>query len=139
MKSETKDDLDILKIDKVVNLFFDAFTNKSKKPNLESLHQLCLQKAIIINNTNGLCETYDLNEFIISRKEILSNGTLNNFVEHEQSKQTEVVGHIAHRISNYKKVWVSEGHQYTGIGVKMFQFARQNNDWKICAIIWDDH
>ena len=96
-------DLDKVKIDNLVNDFYSAFTNKDKNPNLRILHKTCINEVIIIKNTNGVGETYNLENFIAPRKVVLTNGTLIEFEESEVEEQTTITRNIAQRLSHYQK------------------------------------
>lgn len=131
-------DLDKLKIDDLVKDFLKAFTNKNKKPELKLLYKTCIDEVVIIKNTNGLCEKYNLESFVEPRKELLTNGTLTEFEEYEIDEQTTITRHIAQRLSHYQKEGVLNNQSFSNKGTKLFQFVKTDNDWKICCVIWDD-
>lgn len=133
-----KVDLDKVKIDKLVKDFFSVFTNKDANPNLELLYKICIDGTIIIKNTNGLCETYNLDTFITPRKELLTNGSLIHFEEIELKENTTITRNIAERISQYEKKGILNDQLFSEKGTKMFQFVKIGNGWKICSVIWDD-
>jgi RimJ/RimL family protein N-acetyltransferase len=131
-------DLDKLKIDQLVKDFFRAFTNKNKKLNLKLLHETCIAEIVIIKNTKGLYEKYNLENFIFPRKKLLTNGTLIDFEEYEVKEETTIKRNIAQRISHYQKEGVLNNIRFSNKGTKMFQFVKTNKVWKICSVIWDD-
>lgn len=133
-----KIDLDKVKIDQLVKTFLSAFTNKNTKPNFRILRKVCIDEIIIIKNTNGLCEKYNLQTFITPRKDILTNGTLTDFEETEINEKTIINRNIAQRVSQYEKKGIKNDEAFSGKGTKMFQFIKIKNDWKICSLIWDD-
>ena len=133
-----KVDLDKVKIDKLVKKFFRAFTNKGKKPKLKFLHETCIDEIVIIKNTKGLCEKYNLKNFIAPRKELLTNGTLTEFEEYEIGEQTTIVRNIAQRLSHYQKDGILNNQRFSNKGTKIFQFVKIGSVWKICCVIWDD-
>ncbi len=130
--------LDKLKIDRVIKEFFSAFTNKDTKPRLSLIYDTCLDQAIIIKNTDGSCETYDLPNFIAPRQALLTNGELQHFEEYETVEKTIITRNIAQRFSQYQKEGVLNNQPFTQRGNKMFQLIKKNSKWKICNVIWDD-
>ncbi len=131
-------DLEKLKIDRLVKKFFSSFTNKNSKPQLHILHQTCLDQVTIVKNTNGQCETYDLQNFITPREELLTNGMLQDFEEYELEEKTTITRHIAQRVSHYQKNGNLNGRKFSEKGSKMFQLVKTNTEWKITNVIWDD-
>ncbi len=131
-------DIDKVKIDKLVKEFYSAFTNKGKKPNLNFVYETCIDEAVIIKNTKGISETYNLENFIAPRKELLSNGTLTGFEEYEVREQTLITRNIAQRISHYQKEGILNNDRFSSKGTKMFQFVKTDKVWRICCAIWDD-
>lgn len=131
-------DSDKVEIDKLTATFFSAFTNKGRKPELKLLYDICIAEAVIIKNTEGACEIYNLDSFIAPRKALLTNGTLTDFVEYELSEETTITRNIAQRLSYYQKEGILNGEPFTGKGSKMLQFIKQGDAWKIASAIWDD-
>ena len=67
------------------------------------MHKTCIDEAVIIKNTNGSCEKYNLETFITPRMELLTNGTLAEFEEYEVGEKTIITRNIAQRLSHYQK------------------------------------
>lgn len=131
-------DLDKIKIDKLIKEFYSTFSNKDKEPNLKLLYETCIDKAIIIKNTNGLSDIYNLENFIAPRKEILTNGALIEFEEFEIGEQTTITRNIAQRLSHYQKDGILNDQPFSMKGTKIFQVLKTRSVWKICCVIWDD-
>jgi len=131
-------DLDKVKIDKLIKILYSAFTNKGIKPNLKFLHETCIDEVVIIKNTKGLCEKYNLENFIEPRKELLTNGTLTEFEEYEIGEQTTIVRNIAQRLSHYQKDGILNNKRFSNKGTKIFQFVKIGHGWQVCCVIWDD-
>ena len=131
-------DLDKLRIDRLVKKFFSAFSNTEGSPKLNLLYETCLDQAIIIKNTKGVGEIFDLQSFIAPRKVWLTDGTLQDFEEYEIEEKTTITRHIAQRISQYEKEGVLRDEKFSGEGTKMFQFVKIKGKWKISNVIWDD-
>lgn len=131
---------DRIAINALVTIFFAAFTNtEGSIPNLNAIKKLFIPSGIIINNTDGQCETFNLEAFIAPRQQILQNGKLENFVESERSHKTEIFDNIAHRLSFYTKSGVRNGDYFDGQGVKVFQFIKVKGEWKIVSLAWCDY
>ena len=93
---------------------------------------------MIISNTNGKPDIYDLESFIAPRAIILNDGTLTNFREKEISHQTEIFGNIAHRFVLYEKSGQHNGVDFESKGLKTIQFVKVNDQWKMCSVAWSD-
>lgn len=126
-------------IDALTRKFFDLFTNtNSSTPQLDNIFSLCIPEALIIKNITGHPEIYTLQQFIDSRRVILTNGTLTNFHEEETSEHTEIFGNIAHRFCSYKKSGILSGVPFETKGKKTIQFVNTPEGWRISAVAWDD-
>ena len=141
MDIENNDDAkkDEIEINKIVNQFFDSFTNTdSKIPNLQNIKKLFLSDGLIINNSFEEPAIYNLESFIKPRVEILTNGTLTNFKEQEIGYKTEIYGNIAQRKCSYKKSGELNGKPFKGEGMKLMQFIKMKNKWILSTVIWND-
>lgn len=119
--------------------FFAAFTTRGRNaPLIDSLYELFLPQAIIVQNVEGAGEVLDVPGFVEPRRAILRGGSMEVFREWETSETTEIFGHIAHRFSRYEKTWISGGKPCRGAGAKCLQFIRTAGGWKISALAWDD-
>ena len=126
-------------IDKITSQFFDLFTNTNNRiPNVRKIVELFLPHGILINNTSGELAIYDLESFIQPREEMLTNGTLTNFIEKETSHKTEIYGNIAQRMCNYEKSGELNGEPFSGEGKKLMQFIKMKDKWILSAVIWSD-
>ena len=141
MKKKNKEieNLDKREIDEITNHFFDLFTNTNNRiPNVRNIEKIFLPQGILINNTSDEPAIYDLESFIKPREELLTNGMLTNFIEHETFYQTEIFGNIAQRNCNYEKQGELNGEPFSGEGKKLMQFIKINNKWFLSAVIWSD-
>ena len=131
--------LDKLLIDELTKSFFNIFTNKKKKrPNWGLINEVCLKEINIIKTQKLKQEIYNLEEFITPRKQILSDGTLQDFEEEEISAETKIIGNIAQRSSRYKKRGVFDGIHFEQFGNKFFHYVKTNKGWLISSVIWED-
>lgn len=139
LESEFKSEKDRGEIDKLTTKFFKVFTNKEdKKPNIAALRELVISEGIIINNTNATPLIFNLDNFIKPREEMLTNGTLTDFTEHETASKTDVFGDIAQRFCEYEKSGKLNGVSFYTTGTKSIQFIRVGRIWKISSVIWCD-
>lgn len=130
--------LEKLRIDRLIKQFFSAFTNKGTKPKLNLIYETCVTQTIIIKNTNGLSEVYDLPNFVSPREALLPHGQLQNFEEYEIAETTVITRNIAQRFSRYQKEGMLNNKPFSEQGNKMFHLIKASRKWKICSVIWDD-
>ncbi|RZT16804.1 hypothetical protein EV649_4337 [Kribbella sp. VKM Ac-2569] len=131
-------DPDKAELDRLMGLFFSAFTNTDGPPHTEHVHEVFIPQGTIISQTGDQTIVYDLDSFIAPRHRILTDGTLTEFAEWEVSEQTEIYGSIAHRFSEYRKSGIQNGEQFEGGGHKTTQFVRTPAGWRISSIAWED-
>ncbi len=137
MPSNISDELK--KINELTTQFFNVFNNKNNRtPNIEALLGLFIPNGVIINNTNDTSFIYNLETFIKPRVDLLTNGTLKAFSEHEISHKTEIFNTIAHRFSHYEKSGILHGNFFKNKGVKTLQFIKTNGIWKLSSVAWCD-
>ncbi|WP_024769312.1 GNAT family N-acetyltransferase [Aquimarina macrocephali] len=126
-------------ISKLTTRFFSLFTNAGGKiPNVEDIENIFITNGIIISNTHGVPETYNINEFITPRKKMLSDGTLTDFSEREISHKTEIYRNVAQRFSFYEKSGKLNGSYFESRGMKTIQFIKVGLDWKMSSVAWSD-
>ncbi len=126
-------------IDALVHAFFDRFTNRrGARPDLAGLFDLCIPEAVITRCVTASPEVMSLEAFIAPRQALLSGGSLVDFQEVELAHRTDVFGNVAQRCCTYRKSGVLNGSRFETIGVKMFQFVRRPEGWRISAVSWDD-
>lgn len=134
--SITKDEQEI---DEITRQFFDVFTNAHNRvPAVRKIEELFLPQGILIQNTSGEPSVYTLDSFIEPREEILTNGTLTNFIEQETAHKTEIYGNIAQRTSQYEKSGELHGEPFTGEGQKLMQFIKVKSRWVLSSVAWSD-
>ncbi len=130
---------DMAEIDAITSRFFSLFTNKNNQvPNINDLKSISIKQALIISSNNSVPIIYDLDSFIKPRAEMLTNGTLTDFVESEVSHKTEIFGNIAQRFSRYEKSGNLNGTEFKSKGSKTLQFVRVDGVWKLSSIAWSD-
>ena len=125
-------------IAELTSRFYSAFTNSDGPAPVDSLYDMCLPEALIVNATNETPAVYNLREFIEPRRTLLESGTLTAFREYEVSGTTELHGRIAYRMSRYEKTWIERGIQMKGAGTKIFSFVLMPQGWRIASVLWYD-
>jgi ribosomal-protein-serine acetyltransferase len=126
-------------IDRLIASFFGLFNNRGgRRPDLARARELFVREGVIAKCVASTPEISTLEDFIAPRQELLTSGTLTDFEEVETSATTEIHGHIAHRVSNYRKSGVLEGTPFVTRGVKNFQLLETPSGWRILSMTWDD-
>ena len=126
-------------ISKLTTSFFSLFTNaEGNIPDVEEIENIFISNGIIISNTHGVPEIYDIKEFIAPRKKMLSDGTLTDFSESEILHRTEIYGNVAQRFSFYEKSGKLNGSYFESRGMKTIQFIKVGLDWKMSSVAWSD-
>ena len=126
-------------IDLLAREFFAAFTNSNgTAANVRDIYDLAIPTAVIVKAMAPTPESYSLRDFVEPRQALLSSGTLVNFEESELSARTDIAGNVAQRYSRYRKTGILAGVRFVIDGVKMFQFVRLPEGWRISALAWDD-
>lgn len=126
------------RISELTSAFYSAFTNADGPAPVDTLYDLCLSQALIVNATNETPAIYNLREFVEPRRALLQSGVLTDFREYEVSGTTELHGRIARRTSTYEKTWSERGLQRRGAGTKLFSFVLTPQGWKIASVLWHD-
>ncbi len=130
---------DQTEIDEITRQFFDLFTNTNNRiPDIQQIKQLFLPTGILINNTSGTPAVYNLDQFIAPRAQILTDGTLIDFMEKETAHHTEIHDNIAQRSCQYEKSGILKGASFTGEGRKLMHFIKQDGKWILAAVVWSD-
>jgi len=127
---------DETKIDKLINVFYAAFTTTGEK--VGNLRSLFDQKGQVIKCSQATAERFTVSEFIDSRAEILKSGIYQHFKESEIDSKTMIDGRHAVRISQYQKVGEKDGKAFKIFGTKVFQLFKQDTSWKILFFTWMD-
>ncbi|WP_030689114.1 nuclear transport factor 2 family protein [Streptomyces globisporus] len=126
-------------IDQVTAEFYGAFDNRDgKAADVDRIRRLVLPQGVIVC-TAPTFTTYSVEEFVVPREKLLSDGRLVEFSEWETSEETRIEGDLASRFGTYRKSGVFDGKPYEGEGTKTLQFVRTPDGWRIAAFSWFDH
>lgn len=126
-------------IERIVHAFFGAFTSAhGAVANVQRVYDLTIPGAVVVKAMGEAPDVYTLREFVEPRAALLASGTLVEFEEAETASHTTIAGHIAQRTASYRKSGVHDGVPFEATGVKMFQFVRMREGWRISAVAWDD-
>jgi ribosomal-protein-serine acetyltransferase len=129
---------DVVALDAIVADFFAAFCNADGPATTARVYELCLPQAVMIKAVGATPEIYSLREFVEPRIALLRGGELTAFRERELDGVMTIDGNIAQRRSTYEKSGIASGRAFVTRGVKVFQFVRMPDGWKISAVAWDD-
>lgn len=127
-----------MEIDEVATRFFAAFGNGAGPAPVDTLYEICLPEAVIVNATADVPSVYSLEQFVEPRRELLGSGRLVDFREYEVSAETAVHGPVAQRTSRYEKTWREDGIEKRGSGIKLISFLSTPEGWKIASVLWHD-
>ena len=123
----------------ILRVFFAAFTSgPGSAARLDALRAMFLPRAVIVRTCGETPAAYDVEDFIETRRVMLSSGVLAGFSEWELSGRTEVFGDIAQHFCSYAKTGVHSGTHFETRGMKTLQFVRMPDGWRISAVSWDD-
>jgi len=122
----------------VLRGFFAAVSFTDQPPAYDRLHELFAEGGTLIRNSGPAPEVTTVDQFVISRQELVQSGALTAFQELEITGITEVFGKVAHRFSSYTKRGVMDGAAFEGRGVISTQFVETTQGWRISAMAWDD-
>ena len=126
-------------IDQLIASFFELFGNRGgRRPDLGRIRELFVPEGVLARCVGSIPEVSGLEDFIAPREELLSSGTLTEFEEVEISETTQVLGHLAHRLSRYRKRGILRGTAFVTRGVKSFQLLETPGGWRILSVTWDD-
>lgn len=126
-------------IDALTTAFFRLFSpNAERRIDLSAIGELFIPQGLIVKTCGQDYETYTLEQFIAPRQALLDGGRLVDFLEHEVSQRTQVMGQVAQRLSLYRKSGCLDGARFEARGVKTFQFVKSPQGWRISALAWDD-
>lgn len=127
------------KIDLVTARFYAVFDNRNNKgPHLDLLRELCYDYVSIFKYASNTTECFTLDSFIPPRKQILTDGTLNEFTEIELSSNLQIEKNLAFRTSYYSKSGILNGRKFETKGTKFLSFVKTNGQWEIVSILWED-
>ena len=127
------------KIDSLITDFFAIFDNRAAKiPDFAALEEMFILGASIIKRHGDQLEKMSVPDFILPRKELLTNGSLVEFHEWEIAQETFITMGLATRICTYGKQGLLNGAPYAGQGEKHIQLILTVQGWKIASILWED-
>jgi hypothetical protein len=126
-------------LDHLVAEFLASFTTThGRTADVRRIYALALPGAVIVQATSQPPDVCSLAQFVEPRVALLSGGTLVDFEEVEETAQTHVAGNVARRDSTYRKRGVRSGRPFTTHGVKLWQFVRMPDGWRVSALVWQD-
>ncbi len=127
------------KVDALIARFFAVFDNRDDaRPQIATLTGCFVENAVIVRHDGKTAEFCTVLEFAAPRIRLLTEGTLVQFHEWEETSSTQVFGGIAARVSRYGKAGILDGKAYSGSGTKCFQLVEAGIGWRISSLAWVD-
>ena len=134
-----KDGLVRREVDALIARFFAAFDNRGDaRPQIATVTRCFAGKAVVVRHDREAAEFYTVLEFAAPRIRLLTDGTLVQFHEWEETSSTQVFGGIAARVSRYAKAGILDGKAYSGSGTKCFHLVDTGQEWRISSLAWVD-
>jgi hypothetical protein len=123
----------------LLHRFFAAVSfSEGSAPRYEELAELFATDGRLIRTGSEVPQNLRVDDFIADRRGVLADGALTSFHESEIAGRTDVFGHVAHRLSTYRKNGVLKGSSFEARGVISTQFVKDHHGWKISSMAWDD-
>ena len=130
---------ELKQIDELTSVLYRSICFKiGTQPPVENLINLFIPTANMIRNDGEAPETMTVNDFIVSYKDRINDGTINSFYEGELNHITEIFGKIAHRFSTYETKFDLLKDEPFAIGINSIQYIKIGKDWKISSIVWNN-
>jgi hypothetical protein len=137
--TDATDETDRATIEGIVDAFFGAFVSgPGCAERMALLRGLLLPRAVIVRTCGLEPAVMGVEEFIVPREALLTDGSLTDFREWPVAGRVEVFGDIAHWFGSYAKAGTQEGEAFTGRGMKTIQLVRTADGWRMSAAAWDD-
>ncbi len=126
-------------LNQLIAKFFQAVSFEAGQvPDYENIHQIFIERGLLIKNSTATPEISGVAEFIAPRKAMVESGSLKRFQESELFERTEIFGNVAHRFSGYGKSGTLNEVPFEARGMISTQFIRTPQGWKISSMAWDD-
>jgi hypothetical protein len=126
-------------LDRLAEAFFHAVSFEAGgRPAYERIHDLFIDRGLLIKNVGETPEISSVAEFIAPRQKSVESGELTAFEETEIRHSTDIFGNVGHRLSTYTKKGTSNGEPFAARGVISTQFVRTPDGWRMSAMAWDD-
>ena len=126
-------------IDELIAAFYAAFDNRGARlPTMAEVRRVFLPDGRVTRVSLDGVDSWAVDEFIVPRITMLTDGTLVDFHEWEVEAETTVLGNIASRQSRYRKAGTLHGAPYGGEGRKFMQLCRVGDHWRIISVLWED-
>ena len=129
---------DQAQIDALMARFYGAFDNRQGRvPQADDMCSLFTDSAVITQHRDdGRCEFHTPDDFVHPRIALLTEGSLTDFHEWEETSDTRIIGRVASRSSHYAKQGLLKGACCAGQGSKLFQLVKLEDGWCIVAMSW---
>jgi len=125
-----------MNVDAVVDAMYASMSfERGERPDWQRQSEIFAEGARLVRvNDDGVFE-FDPRTFRENLEAMIESGALPSFFEREIWRQTHDFGDVAHVLSAYE-MRASRDGELVGRAVKSIQLYRQNDRWRISAMIW---
>lgn len=123
-------------VDRVVDDMYASMSfERGERPNWQLQAEVFAENARLVRvNDDGVFE-FDPRTFKANFESMIASGSMPSFCETELWRQTHEFGDIAHVLSAYE-MRTHRGGELIARAVKSIQLYRQNQRWRISAMLW---
>ena len=111
---------------------------KGSKPDFDLLASLFIEKGLFINNKGEQPVIKPVPDYVKMIETNIDNGNIVSIKEVEISNEVIEFGGVAQIASKYELVFEGATGRQTRYGVNLFQLIRQNGNWLVSSMCWDD-
>jgi hypothetical protein len=130
---------DAVQVVDLLHRFFAAVSfAEGSAPKYEQLAELFAADGRLIRAGAEGPQNLRVDDFVADRRRLLADSGLTSFHESEIAGRTDIFGHVAHRLSTYRKNGVLPGGAFEARGVISTQFVKDHRGWTISSMAWDD-
>jgi hypothetical protein len=127
-------------LDELMRGFYEVISfEEGGTPDWQRMRDLFSEHARITRITPEAIDYMDLNAFRSMAEELLEVGAFTGFYEHEIARRTDRFGELMHVASAYETKTSPDATDYLERGINSLQLVRENGNWKIVSLCWDDH
>lgn len=131
--------VDQAKIDALIRAFYEVISfEEGGSPDWERMRTLFSQHARITRITPEGTDYYDLDGFQEMAKEALELGLYTRFYEVEVRRDQRRFGGLCHVLSAYETKQSPRSSEPFARGVNSIQLIREDDDWKVLSLFWDE-
>jgi hypothetical protein len=131
--------MDTIEIDDLAKDFYKAISFRNEQaPEQDPLDILFYGDGVIVNNSFLHPLGFTAESFISSLGSEIAEGNMSQFVIHELTNKTTLLGKLAQRVSIYEYNLGEETAGRLPRGINFMQFIRVDGNWRITSVAWCD-